>query len=107
MTVLAHEVATAPVEVPTVTSANQKTVIASAAAAVAGDVEAALTLADHHPAGEASVRLRERLREHVHTLAVPAERYAALLPESRTRTSRSAPCGSPARSPGIAGAIRR
>ncbi|MYW48788.1 hypothetical protein [Streptomyces sp. SID161] len=85
MTVLAHEMAAAPAEVPTVTSANQKTVIASAAAAVAGDVEAALTLADHHPAGEAAVRLWERLREHVHTLAVPAERYAALLPESRDK----------------------
>ncbi|RPK36346.1 hypothetical protein EES37_27110 [Streptomyces sp. ADI91-18] len=85
MTVLAHEIAAAPAEVPTVTSANQKTVIASAAAAVAGDVEAALTLADHHPAGEAAVRLRERLRGHVHTLAVPAERYAALLPESRDK----------------------
>ncbi|MEV7540997.1 hypothetical protein [Streptomyces sp. NPDC089915] len=85
MTVLAHEMAAAPVEVPTVTSADQETVIASAAAAVAGDVEAALTLADHHPAGEASVRLRERLRGHIHTLAVPAERYADLLPESREK----------------------
>ncbi|MEV6687414.1 hypothetical protein AB0N28_19065 [Streptomyces sp. NPDC051130] len=86
MTVLAHEMAAAPAEVPTVTSASQKTVVASAAAAVAGDVEAALTLADdHHPAGEAAVRLRERLRGHIHTLAVPAERYADLLPESREK----------------------
>ncbi|MFK0049883.1 hypothetical protein ACIQU4_38405 [Streptomyces sp. NPDC090741] len=85
MTVLAHEMAAAPAEVSTVASANQKTVIASAAAAVAGDVEAALALAGHHPAGEAAVRLRERLREHVHTLAVPAGRYADLLPESRQK----------------------
>ncbi|MET8751016.1 hypothetical protein ABZW32_13085 [Streptomyces sp. NPDC004667] len=85
MTVLAHEVAAVPSGAATVTSADQETAITSVTAAVAGDVEAALALADHQPAGEASVRLRERLREHVRTLAVPAERYADLLPESRQK----------------------
>ncbi|MFI8100230.1 MULTISPECIES: hypothetical protein [unclassified Streptomyces] len=85
MTVLARDVAAVPSETATVTSAGQETAITSATAAVAGDVEAALALADHQPAGEAAVRLRDRLREHVHTLAVPAERYADLLPESREK----------------------
>ncbi|MFD9728806.1 hypothetical protein [Streptomyces sp. NPDC059072] len=85
MTVLAHEAAAVPSEAATVTSAGQETAITSATAAVAGDVEAALALADHHPAGEASVRLRERLRERIRTLAAPAERYADLLPESREK----------------------
>ncbi|MBW5481136.1 DUF6415 family natural product biosynthesis protein [Streptomyces bambusae] len=57
----------------------------SATASVAGDVEAALSLADHHPAGQVAVQLRERLRGHIQTLAVPAERYADLLPESREK----------------------
>ncbi|MGW8777667.1 hypothetical protein ACWGNM_06290 [Streptomyces sp. NPDC055796] len=85
MTVLAHEVAAVPSEAATGTSADQETAITSATAAVAGDVEAALALADHQPAGEAAGRLRDRLREHIRTLAVPAERYADLLPESREK----------------------
>ncbi|MFD9336108.1 hypothetical protein ACFWBF_17110 [Streptomyces sp. NPDC060028] len=85
MTVLAHEVAAVPIEAATVTSAGQETAITSATAAVAGDVEAALTLAAQQPAGEVAVRLRERLRGHVRSLAVPAERYADLLPESREK----------------------
>ncbi|MFB6807936.1 hypothetical protein [Streptomyces sp. NPDC056387] len=85
MTVLAHEVAAVPGEGPTGISAGQEAEVASAAVAVAKDVEAALVLADHHPVGEAAVRLRERLRGHVRTLAVPAERYADLLPESREK----------------------
>ncbi|MFD5425515.1 DUF6415 family natural product biosynthesis protein [Streptomyces sp. NPDC127084] len=57
----------------------------SATASVAGDVETALGLADHHPSGPLAVQLRERLRGHIRNLAVPAERYAELLPESREK----------------------
>ncbi|MCX5585544.1 hypothetical protein [Streptomyces erythrochromogenes] len=85
MTVLVHEVAAVPDEVATVIAVVQEERVVSVAAAVAGDVEAALALAGHHPTGEVAVRLRERLRGHIRTLAVPAGRYAALLPESREK----------------------
>ncbi|MFE3860603.1 hypothetical protein ACFXPT_09205 [Streptomyces goshikiensis] len=76
MTVLAHEVAAGP---------NEEASVSSAAAAVAGDVETALALADHHPTGQVAVQVRERLRSHIRTLIVPAERYADLLPECREK----------------------
>ncbi|MFB7178570.1 hypothetical protein ACFCYI_12790 [Streptomyces sp. NPDC056257] len=85
MTVLVHEVAAAPGEVATVTAATEKATTVSASAAVAGDVETALALAGHHPAGEVAVQVRERLRDHIRVLAVPAERYAGRLPKGREK----------------------
>ncbi|MFF2787655.1 hypothetical protein ACFVT6_12925 [Streptomyces sp. NPDC058049] len=84
MTVLAHGVAAGPSEEALVTSADEEASVSSAAA-VAGDVEIALALADHHPAGPVAVQVRERLRGHIRTLVVPAERYADLLPECREK----------------------
>ncbi|MFH8642680.1 hypothetical protein [Streptomyces goshikiensis] len=85
MTVLVHEAAAVPGEEATVTAATEKATAVSAAAAVAGDVETALVLAGHHPAGEVAVQVRERLRDHIRVLAVPAERYAGRLPEGREK----------------------
>ncbi|MFJ6047647.1 DUF6415 family natural product biosynthesis protein [Streptomyces sp. NPDC092307] len=85
MAVLEHEAAAVPYKELRVTSAGVETPVTSAATAVAGDVETALALADHHPTGQAAVQMRQRLRGHIQSLAVPAERYADRLPESREK----------------------
>ncbi|MFJ9940609.1 hypothetical protein [Streptomyces erythrochromogenes] len=85
MSALVYDPATTQHGVAPVTPASEDAPSTSSAVSVAGDVETALALANHCPAGQAAVRLRVRLRGHIQTLAVPADRYAGLLPESREK----------------------
>ncbi|WP_328967520.1 hypothetical protein [Streptomyces sp. NBC_00239] len=52
---------------------------------VACDIDTALALADHAPHGTAAAQLRERLRQHITNLAVPAQEFADWMPDGRGR----------------------